>query len=171
MELYFLRHGLAGQHGDPKYKDDSLRPLTAEGVEKMHRESLGMKALDLKFDCILSSPYLRARQTAETVAKIYNIKKEDIHLTENLLEPACAKELLAEIRRRFPKKEHFLLVGHEPHLTELISSFLESGKELMIDLKKGGLCSLSLHEPWDDPDAVLNWLLTPSQLTCMGQAG
>src|ERR1700679_3972322 len=91
--LYFLRHGLAGQHGDPKYKDDSLRPLTAEGRRKMHAISLGMKTLGLSFDVILSSPYVPARQTAPIVAKKYKLKDSDIYLTENLLPPATVKKL------------------------------------------------------------------------------
>ncbi|MDE2215410.1 MAG: phosphohistidine phosphatase SixA, partial [Candidatus Omnitrophica bacterium] len=147
MELYFLRHGLAGQYGDPKYKDDSLRPLTADGQEKMRRAGLGMQVLGLKFDCIISSPFLRARQTAEIIAKVYKIKKKDIHLTDNLLEPAPVEDLLQELRSRFPKSENILLVGHQPHLTQMISRLLQSNKELLIDLKKGGLCSLSLQGP------------------------
>jgi phosphohistidine phosphatase len=158
MELYFLRHGLAGQYGDPKYKDDSLRPLTAEGFKKMHRAALGMKALDLKFDAVLSSPYLRARQTAEVVIQAYRIK--EIHFTNNLLPPATIKELLGEVRTHFPKSKNILLVGHEPHLTHLISSLLKSSKPLAIDLKKGALCSVGL----EGSDAILNWLLTSSQL-------
>jgi len=56
MKLYFLRHGIAAQRGDAKYKDDSLRPLTAQGRAKIRRASLGMQAFGLKFDVILSSP-------------------------------------------------------------------------------------------------------------------
>jgi phosphohistidine phosphatase SixA len=56
------------------------------------------------------------------------------------------------------------LTGHEPHLTEMISSLLKSDKPLVIDLKKGGLCSLSARYPLGNGRAVLNWLLTPAQL-------
>lgn len=163
MKLYFLRHGPAGQYGDPKYKDDSLRPLTPEGREKMHCAGLGMRALELKFDVIASSPFLRARQTAEIVAQAYKMKKK-IHLTNNLLAPASIEELLQEIYTHFPKCEKVLLVGHEPHLTNMISSLLKSNKPLAIDFKKGGLCCLSLTQPKGHASAVLNWLLNPTQL-------
>ncbi len=98
-ELFLLRHGLAGQHGDPKYKDDSLRPLTAEGREKMHRVALGMQTLGLKFDAVISSPYLRAKQTAEIVTRAYKLKNKGIYLTDNLLPPlllknCCRKSML-----------------------------------------------------------------------------
>jgi phosphohistidine phosphatase len=166
MKLYFLRHGLAGQHGDPRYKDDSLRPLTKEGRKKMHRVVLGMKALGLKFDCLLSSPYIRARQTAEVVAEVYKIKNKDIHLTSCLLPPSSAGKLLNEVRTRFPKAENILLTGHEPHLTETISALLKSKQHLPIDFKKGGLCCLSLE---GKGQALLLWLLTPDQMDLMAK--
>jgi phosphohistidine phosphatase len=169
MEIYFLRHGLAGQHGDPKYKDDSLRPLTAQGREKMHQASLGMQSLGLKFDIISSSPYLRARQTAEITAQVYKIKSKKIYLTNKLLPPASIEELLKDILTRFPKSKKFLLVGHEPHLTEMISCLLKSDGPLAIDFKKGALCSLTITHALSRPSAVLNWLLTPAQLGLIAQ--
>lgn len=167
MNIFLLRHGLAGQHGDPKFKDDSLRPLTAEGREKMHRVALGMQTLGLKFDAVISSPYLRAKQTAEIVTRASKLKNKGIYLTDNLLPPSSIKELLQEVHSHFPKSENILLVGHEPHLTEMISSLLGSDKPLMIDFKKGGLCCLSIEGPLDRLNAVLNWLLTPKQLACL----
>ena len=167
MNLYFLRHGLAGQHPDALYKNDSLRPLTEEGKEKMHGEMLGMQALGLTFDAILSSPYVRARQTAEIVAQGYKIKKEKIHLTNNLLAPASIENLLDEIHARLPKSKNILLVGHQPHLTELISSLLKSKIHLSIDLKKGALCCLKIPAALGPSGAVLNWLLTPKQLNAL----
>lgn len=164
-KFYFLRHGLAGQHGDPEYKDDSLRPLTEEGRKKMHRASLGMQALGLSFDAIFSSPYLRARQTAEIVTQSYKLKNEIIRFTDNLLPPASIKGLLKEVHAYFPESKNVLLVGHEPHLTEMISSLLKSNKPLLIDFKKGGLCCLRIDESSSkNANANLIWLLTPTQL-------
>ncbi len=165
MEIYFLRHGLAGQHGDPKYKDDSLRPLTAEGRKKMRLVAQGMQALGLTFDVVLSSPYLRARQTAEAVTQVYKLKNKTMRLTNNLLPPASIKKLLQEILAHFPKSKNVLLVGHEPHLSGMVSSLLNSGKPLNIDFKKGGLCSVTVQ----DESATLNWLLTPTQLGLMAK--
>ncbi len=162
MELYFLRHGLAGQHGDPKYKDDSLRPLTEQGRKKMLLAAQGMRNLGLKFDAISSSPYLRARQTAEIVTQVYKGKR--VHLTDNLLPPATIGELLSEIHALFPKSRNVLLVGHEPHLTQMISHLLESDRPMDIAFKKGGLCCLSIDWPSKKSVASLLWLLTPTQL-------
>ncbi len=166
MELYFLRHGLAGQHGDPHYKDDSLRPLTLKGRKEIHRAALGMRAQGLAFDLILSSPYLRAKQTAEAVAKVYKIKAQKIHLTENLLPPAKPRQLLKDIKALGPSR-HVLCVGHEPHLSVLVSSLLNNEGPLNIDFKKGGLCCLNVEGPVSRPLALLRWLLTPQQLGLM----
>ncbi len=168
-KLYFLRHGLAGQHGDPQYKDDSLRPLTPQGRDKMHGAALGMQAMGLLFDAFLSSPYLRAQETAEIVAEAYHIKKKEIFLTENLLPPASIEELLKEIHSQFPKAKNILLVGHEPHLSQMISTLLESDRPLPIDFKKGALCSVTLQQAQPHPSAVLNWLLTSTQLGLMAK--
>lgn len=130
----------------------------------MRRAASGMQALELTFDAIISSPYLRARQTAEIVAQTYKLKNKTIHYTDNLLPPASIEGLLHEVHARFPKSKNVLLVGHEPHLTEMISSLLKSNKPLDIDFKKGGLCCLSVRYPLGNESAVLNWLLTPAQL-------
>ena len=137
----------------------------------MHRASLGMQALALKFDAILSSPYLRARQTAEIVAQTYKIKNKKIHITKNLLPPASIEELLREVRTCFPKSKNVLLVGHEPHLSGMVSCLLKSAQPLDIDLKKGGLCCLKIRPDPKQPNAVLIWLLTPKQLARLAGRG
>jgi len=126
----------------------------------MRRAVQGMQSLDLKFDAIISSPYVRARQTAEIVAQVYKLKIKTIHLTNNLLAPSSIEKLLREVTTHFQKSKNILLVGHEPHLTEMICSLLKCTTPLTIDLKKGGLCALSLQQG----EATLNWLLTPLQL-------
>jgi len=130
----------------------------------MRLAAQGMKNLGLEFDAILSSPYLRARQTAEIVAQIYNLKSKKIHLTDNLLPPASIEKLLKEARSVFPGSKSILLVGHEPHLTQMVSSLLKCDGPLNLDFKKGGLCCLSVSLPLDKSGAVFNWLLTPTQL-------
>jgi len=160
IELYFLRHGLAGQYGDPQYKDDSLRPLTKQGKEKMHYEARGMKALGLTFDAIYSSPYLRAQQTDEIVAKTYQIKNKAILLTDKLLPPASIKELLKVVQALSPKSKNILCVGHEPHLTQMIADLLKCDGPIV--LKKGGLCHLTMGVA--KQEAALNCLLPPSVL-------
>ena len=68
MELYFLRHGIAADAG-PAGTGDAGRPLTKEGVTKMEAEARGLRRLKVKSDTLLYSPLVRARQTAEIVAR------------------------------------------------------------------------------------------------------
>ena len=74
MEIYFLRHGIAVKRGTEGYKNDSERPLTEKGVRRMRETANGMHDLGLDFDWILSSPYVRAKQTAEIVATVFDQK-------------------------------------------------------------------------------------------------
>ena len=69
MQLYLLRHGISGQHGDPHYPNDDERPLTKKGRKKIAEEVAGLQDLGVNPDLILSSPLARAKETAEIVAE------------------------------------------------------------------------------------------------------
>src|SRR5215468_8844575 len=73
MELYVLRHGIAADMG-PEGSGDAGRPLTEEGIAKMREEARGLLQLGLRLDVLLSSPLVRARQTAEIVGRALNIE-------------------------------------------------------------------------------------------------
>jgi broad specificity phosphatase PhoE len=64
MKLYILRHGDAGDRGDPRYPNDADRPLTSKGTRRT--EALAARKLDITFDVILSSPFVRARGKSST---------------------------------------------------------------------------------------------------------
>jgi len=159
MEIYILRHGIAVNRGTPGYKKDSDRPLTPEGEEKVQQIAKAMLAMDLKFDLILSSPYLRAKQTAQIVAAELD---EKVTLTDYLVADGNPLELIRELNDEKPQS--VLLVGHEPYLTGLISLLVTGESDAAIELKKGGLCKLSTDRLAFGQCATLNWLLTPKQL-------
>jgi len=167
MELYFLRHAIAVERDNPQYRDDAMRPLTAPGKKKMYHAARGMLTLGLCFDAILCSPYTRARQTAQIVAKVFKIKANKIKFTNNLVGDTALSRLSQEILALPPGSKNILLVGHQPHLTEFISYLLKSAKPVPINLKKGGLCNLSWPAPCNPGDACLNWIMTSSQLCLM----
>ena len=85
MEIYILRHGIAVERGTPGCKKDSDRPLTEEGERKMWQIAKAMLRMDLKFDLILSSPYIRAKRTAEVVAETLG---QEVTFTDALLPDA-----------------------------------------------------------------------------------
>jgi phosphohistidine phosphatase len=167
MDLYILRHGIAVEPGSPGYAKDADRPLTPEGVRKLRQVAQAMEALGLSFDLILSSPYVRARQTAECVAKTLKAARKRVELADSLTPGGSTKKLVELLNRLQPTPESVLLVGHEPYLSGLIS-LLVSGKEsFTVTMKKGGLGKLSTESLQHGRCAALEWLLTPKQMALM----
>jgi phosphohistidine phosphatase len=162
MELYILRHAPAAPRGS-QYKDDSLRPLTPEGKKTMNQIAKGMKTLDLSFSAIVSSPYVRATETAQIVKDVLNYPRKVV-LSANLTPDSPYDLLIKEINRHYPKAKRVLIVGHEPHLSSLIAFLLSGQCTIPINFKKGGLCHLSFVGILMAKSAALEWLLTPSQL-------
>jgi phosphohistidine phosphatase len=167
MDLYILRHGIAVEPGTPGYENDADRPLTPEGQRKLGQIADAMVALDLSFDRIISSPYLRARETAEIVAEALMADKK-LELSDTLTPGGSFKRLVELLNRLEPSPKSVLLVGHEPYLSGLIS-LLVSGKETFgVVMKKGGLCRLTTESLKHGRCAELQWLLTPKQMALMG---
>jgi phosphohistidine phosphatase len=167
MNLYILRHAIAVERGSPGIEEDAQRELTSDGAVKMRRIARGMLKLDLQFDLILSSPYLRTRQTADIVADALKAR-DKLRFTENLIPGAGADQVIAEINKRYRKRENILLVGHEPMLSSLIAILISGDPTLAIVIKKGGLCHLTIPMLVHGRCASLEWLLFPSQLTRLG---
>ena len=169
MELYFLRHGIAEDLDGIKIKVDSDRPLTAEGKSKIKDIARAFHKMELDFEIILSSPYLRARQTAEIVAETYRGKSK-INFSENLIPSGNTKDLFREISERYRAVSSLLLVGHEPNMSCTISSLLSGHPQLFIQVKKGGFCHLNLDWQTKGPQqAVLKTLMTSKQLRLIHQ--
>ena len=165
MNLYLLRHGIAVERGARRYANDAERPLTAKGRRKLRRAAAAISAMELSFDVILSSPLVRARQTAELIAKTLHCRHR-LQLTESLAPGSNAAGLVQRLRQLKPQSA--LLVGHEPDLSALVSRLLTGGTKLAARLKKGSLCRLSIERLQASRCASLDWLLTPSQLEMMG---
>ncbi len=157
MKIYLLRHGIATEREDPS--TDSQRPLTGKGRDHIEKIAEALKQLKLKPDLILSSPYVRADQTATIVAKEFKMKKK-LKYTD-LLTPEAKPEALIEAIQKDYKVDELMLVGHYPNMGLLLEAFLglEVGETIM--LKKGGLACLSVDDFSAKPLATLDWLLTP----------
>lgn len=166
MNLYLLRHGIATDPGMPGVGKDAERPLTSEGEHKLRKSVGAFRELDLCFDLILSSPYLRARRTAEIVAEALRARKQ-LEFSDTLAPSGSAKKLIDVLKHRAPPAEEVLLVGHEPYLSELISLLVSGVAGTSITMKKGGLCKLAAPSLQYGRCATLEWLLTPRQLALM----
>jgi phosphohistidine phosphatase len=133
----------------------------------MWRIAEGMKALDLWFDLILSSPYVRAKQTADIVVQVFKAQ-DKLEMSTALTPDGDPEELMAELNRHYRALDSILLVGHEPSMSSLISMLVAGDSSLSMVLKKGGLCKLTAPSSLRyGRCAALEWLLTPRQLRLM----
>lgn len=163
MDLYILRHGIAEPREASTSMKDNERALTSEGERKMRRIAKGIKTMELSFDVILTSPFRRAKQTAEIVAGVLQLRKQ-LRILPALAAGEKTKDLVAALEDPLSTFEAVLLVGHEPDLSSLISRLVVGGPDMIMSLKKGGLCKLTLSSVRYGRCAVLEWLLAPSQL-------
>ncbi len=164
MNLFILRHGLAVEPGSRRYAKDADRPLTPKGKRKLGKIARALEAMELDFDLVLSSPYTRARQTAEIIAGELNRKVE---LSDALKPDGSARKLVDFLDRLEPKPTNVLLVGHEPYLSELVALLISGEAGASVVMKKGGLCKLSSESLRPGRCAALEWLLTPKQMALM----
>jgi phosphohistidine phosphatase len=166
MNLYILRHGIAVEPGTPGYKTDADRPLIPKGRLQLGQIAAAMRNMGLDFSLILSSPFLRARQTAEIVAKSLKLKKR-LAFSEALTPDGDPKVLIWQLNELKPAPENVLLVGHEPYLSQLAALLISGGEMAAIELKKGGFCKLEADLLRPGRCARLTWLLTPKQMKLM----
>lgn len=166
MNLFILRHGIAsdpGTDGLPGNLPDAARPLSAEGRKKLERSTKAMRALELKLDAVVSSPLLRARQTAELVAAALKLRRK-IVFTDHLAPDGNPQSLIEQVNGLGPRAKNILLVGHEPYLSRLLALLISGGTAAAMDLRKGGLAKLEVKELKFARCATLAWLLAPGQL-------
>ena len=155
--LYFLRHGLA-EVREEWSEDDALRPLTSKGKKNLVRSVKTISDLDLGIDLILTSPLVRAFQTAEIVADELGIEKRLVK--DDRLEPGFNLELLSEMLKEHTDADEVLLVGHEPDFSQTVSALISGG---IVVFKKGGLARVDITSI-DPLQGELAWLLPPKLL-------
>jgi len=166
MNLYILRHGIAVDPGTPGFENDSGRPLVPKGERRLRKAAAAMKEMELSFDLILSSPFVRARQTAEIIAEELKLQKR-LHFSDELVPDGDFRTLIQELNGLKPAPENALLVGHEPHMSRLIALLVAGDQRATIEMKKGGLCKLEVENLRAGHCARLAWLLTPAQMELM----
>lgn len=158
MKLLIVRHAIAMEREDyqktarlasavvtdppaASTKDDEFRPLTLEGIRKMRKNAKGLKRLVPQPELLISSPLTRATQTAEILQETW-IGLDCLQANE--LKPGTHPDALIDWFHQHPefakKKSFVAVVGHEPHLSHLVSWFLSGANRALLSLKKGGAC-------------------------------
>ena len=165
-ELYIMRHGIAVTRGTTGYSDDSKRPLTPEGQEKMQEIAKGLDRSGLELDWIVTSPLVRAVETGDIVAKSLAAKPPLDHC--DALRPGGSPEDLVAFLAKRPNRRKVLVAGHEPDLTELAARLIGAGAHAGLTLKKGGCCMIRFEEFPPQQPGQLIWWLTPRLLRKLG---
>jgi phosphohistidine phosphatase len=165
MEIYIVRHAIAMERDEWTGSDDK-RPLTEKGKKKMEQIARGLAAMEIDFTHIISSPLVRAQQTAEI---LQNVLKID-HLDEtDLLIPSADPAAIIPFLNKLPDSAEVALVGHEPHVSALLSYLLSGRQTNFAAFKKGGVAMLEGETPLRPGHFILYWLLEPNHLVAIGE--
>ena len=167
MQLYVIRHGIAIDRETPKCPPEAERYLTEEGKEKTREVARGLAKVGVIADLFLSSPYVRAVQTAEIFAEEWEYPKAKIRETELLLPGADATLLFHELAKD-KKPSVVALFGHAPHLDDVIAASIGS-KHQITALKKAGVALIEL-KCVSPPSGILLWLAPPKLLRNTGKS-
>jgi phosphohistidine phosphatase len=162
MRLYIVRHAIAVPHGTPGVQDTD-RALTEEGIIRMRQAAAGLRSLAYIPDLMLSSPLVRAKQTADILLEAFG-KEVELKITPALAPSGNRQEVYREIARYYKKLKSLMLVGHQPSLGEIAGEIVWGSPEHFVDLKKGGACAIELESVKGIPKGSLVSLLTPSIL-------
>jgi phosphohistidine phosphatase len=159
MILYLVRHGIAVDPNDPKSPPEPERPLTAKGVQKTRAAALGLNEMGVKPDVLITSPYVRAAQTAEIFAEALGFPQQKIRTHDALKPSGSPAEISKEIIR--VRAKEVMCFGHAPQL-DLMIAHLVGAQSVFTSLKKAGIACLehsSTRAKWD-----LLWIVTPKML-------
>jgi phosphohistidine phosphatase len=161
MEVYLLRHGIADD--DSPTGRDADRRLTAEGRHKLREVLRAVAAAGVTPEVVVSSPYVRARQTAEIAAEVLGYKDE-IHRSDALVPESDPQQVWQEIRNLYRGAHSLLLASHEPLMGRCAGSLL-GYPDLLVDFKKGAIVRIDVDQFGIHPRGLLKWMLVPKLAT------
>jgi len=157
MQVYLLRHGIA--EGKSAKGGDAARELTAEGRAELKHVLKAAAKAGVKPALILTSPYVRARGTADLAKKILETKADVIE-TSTLVPEGQPQMVWAEMSDHRAERS-LMLVGHNPLLERMVAHLLGT-PTLQFQFEKGAIVALELSNFRGQPDGVLQWILTPT---------
>lgn len=160
MDLLIVRHAQAGSREEfaETGQPDDLRPLTKAGAREMKAVARGLRRIIPNIDNLVTSPLVRARQTAEIIAAAYDVPVVE----SDALRPEATFPSFENWARRQAKDGVVAAVGHEPHLSGLLAYLIGESGDARIDLKKAGVGLLRFDGRFERGRGTLRWLLTPN---------
>lgn len=166
MKLIIFRHGIAVEREEfiAKNQEDSLRPLTEKGRERAKAMAKKLRDIEPEIDLIVSSPYVRAMQTAELIFQAY--KKVEIIECSELVPSSPPQAFATWLEKHIKMETSIVIVGHEPHLSTFATWTLSGAVNSFLDLKKSGILCLEVESLSEvgPKTAELKALLQPKHL-------
>ncbi|MCP9469118.1 MAG: histidine phosphatase family protein [Nitrospira sp.] len=165
MDSLLIRHGIAVSPEEWEAGEDK-RPLTPKGKKRVLRAAAGLAALDCKPSHLLSSPFVRAHDTAKLIRSVLcpSVKVE----TREELAPGSTPERIIALLSSLQSASTVICVGHEPLLGET-AALLLCGKAIKnFPLKKAGAALIHLPDGVKPGQGVLRWWLEPMHLRTLG---
>ncbi|HXJ91258.1 MAG TPA: phosphohistidine phosphatase SixA [Terriglobia bacterium] len=159
-ELCIMRHGIAEDRRAGLA--DAKRALTPEGREGMRKIAEGLGKTGFAPVWVVSSPYVRAAETARIVVDSLGPKVPFDFC--DALEPGGSPEELLTFLAAQAQRTRVLVVGHEPDLSALAARLTGAGRQANLGFKKGGCCLISFDEFPPQSPGRLVWWLTPRLL-------
>jgi phosphohistidine phosphatase len=159
MLLYIVRHAWAGQHGDPAYPDDGLRPLTKKGQKRFRRVAKRLAKRGFAPCHVATSPLVRCRETADILMQQLDGKAELTVLSE--LAPGARVESLLPWSRQQASGD-VAWVGHAPDVNHWIADLVGGGAGFELD--KGAVAAMSFDSKIEAGAGTLQWLATAEVL-------
>jgi phosphohistidine phosphatase len=160
MEVFLVRHAIAHERSRKRWPDDSKRPLTPGGKAKFRKAARGLKQWLPRSAVLLSSPYVRARETAALLSRALGGRK--VNECPELASGEPAHKVFELLNRR--KERAVVIIGHEPNLSTLLSACLHERARLKIEFKKGGAACVGFATRIEPGRATLRWMLPPRVL-------
>ena len=158
MKVILVRHAIAHERSRARWPDDSLRPLTPDGKRRFRKAARGLAKL-LPGKCpILTSPFVRTRQTAAILSAVAGGKIVECRELAHGGTPGSVFELL-----KLRVEKHVVLVGHEPELGRTLAAMLGGGSK-RIPFKKGGAACVEFRGRVAPAGATLAWFMPPKVL-------
>ena len=156
MELYLLRHAHAGDPGGWDGPDDR-RPLSDKGEKQSDRLGRFLAGIGFGVDAIITSPKVRAAQTARIVAEQLGVAVvEDDRLGGEL-----GISRLESLLRDAGDPARAMVVGHDPDFTDLVTTLCGAAR---VPMKKGALARIDVDRPLQSGGGTLRWLVPPDLL-------
>jgi phosphohistidine phosphatase len=161
MELLIVRHAIAFERDRRRWRDDGARPLSPAGKRRARKAAAGLKEFSESPDRLLTSPLIRARQTAQILTDVAGWPQAEE--APELAPGAPALAMLTLLGKE--RSKLVAVVGHQPGLGQLLTAcLLGDGGSLPIEMKKNAVACVSFEGSPRAGRAALKWLATPRML-------